>query len=403
MISLTHYASMTDTKWKNKISKFLAAQTISLLGSSLVQYAIIWFITLKTSSGMMMAIATICGYMPQMSISLFAGVWIDRYNRKFITMAADALIAFATLIIALLLYFGFTQIWLLFIVLIVRSIGTGIQTPTVNALIPQIVPQQHLLKINGINSSLNALTMFLSPVLSGLILSLTSIETTFFVDVVTAIIGISLTATIAIPPLKQEQNKSVSQSIFTEIKNGFAYLANHQLIRRQLLFIVVVMILISPSAFLTPLLVSRSFGAEVWRLSVSEMTFSLGAIAGGILIAWLGGCKNRVNTIVISTVAYGCLMMAIGAAPNFILYLIFNGLIGITMPCFNAPVNVLIQENSEAAMHGRLFSIMQVANACALPIGTLVFGPLADVISVNTLMICCGLAVIGVALYHSKH
>lgn len=394
---------MTDISWKKKISKFLAAQTISLLGSSLVQYAIIWYITLKTSSGLMMAIATICGYIPQMSISLFAGVWIDRYNRKFIAMAADAVIALATLIIALLFYFGFTQIWLLFIVLIVRSIGTGIQTPTINALIPQLVPQQYLMKINGINSSLNALTMFLSPVLSGLILSLTSIETTFFIDVVTAIIGISITATIIIPPHLPKQEKSVPQSILKEIENGFVYLRHNQLIRRQLLFIVVIMFLISPSAFLTPLLVSRSFGAEVWRLSVSEMTFSLGAIAGGVLIAWLGGCKNRVHTIIFSTIAYGGLMVAIGFAPNFVIYLIFNGLIGITMPCFNAPVNVLIQENSDTAMHGRLFSIMQVANACALPVGTLIFGPLADVVSVNILMISCGLAVIGVALYHSKH
>lgn len=83
-------------EWKKKIIKFMIAQTISLFGSSLVQYAIIWYITLKTSSGVMMAIATICGYVPQMSVSLFAGVWIDRYNRKVMCMLADAMIALAT-------------------------------------------------------------------------------------------------------------------------------------------------------------------------------------------------------------------------------------------------------------------------------------------------------------------
>lgn len=96
-------------------------------------------------------------------------------------------------------------------------------------------------------------------------------------------------------------------------------------------------------------------------------------------------------------------MMALGLSPWFVVYLLFNFLIGISIPCFNAPVNVMIQENVVPGMHGRIFSIMQIANACALPLGTVAFGPLADIISVNTILIINGALVILCAGLNYRH
>lgn len=146
---------MNEYKWKSHIARFLSAQTISLLGSSIVQYAIIWYIiTLTTSSGKMITLSTLCGFLPQILISLFAGVWIDRYSRKGIVMITDCLIASATLILAIFFLTGHKNIELLLAVLAIRSAGTGIQTPAVNTIIPQVVPQKHLMQVNGINSSI---------------------------------------------------------------------------------------------------------------------------------------------------------------------------------------------------------------------------------------------------------
>lgn len=144
---------MNDLNWKKSITRFLTAQTISLFGSSLVQYAIVWYITLTTSSGKMLTISTLCGFLPQILISLFAGVWIDRYDRKLMIMLSDSVIAVSTLLLAIAFLSGHKSVWLLFAALVVRSAGTGIQTPAVNAMIPQIVPQTHFMKINGINST----------------------------------------------------------------------------------------------------------------------------------------------------------------------------------------------------------------------------------------------------------
>ncbi|PHF40171.1 MFS transporter [Bacillus toyonensis] len=388
---------MNENNWRMNIILFLTAQTISLFGSSLVQYAIIWYITLTTSSGAMLTISTVCGFLPQIAISLFAGVWIDRYDRKKMIMLSDGIIAIATLILAILFLTGYKSIWMLFIVLLIRSAGTGVQTPAVNALIPQIVPKDYLMKVNGINSSITSLIMFLSPAVSAVILSVTSIETTFFMDVITAIIGISIMFIIQV---EGHVNVGVKQkSNLQGIKEGFAYLKENVCMKRLLVLLIIIMILISPAAFLTPLMVTRSFGAEMWRLTASEMTFSAGAAAGGVLIAAWGGFRNRMHTTALACALYGLLMVGLGIAPVFIMYLVFNFLIGITMPCFNTPVTVLLQEKVDPVMHGRMFSLVQIANSCALPLGMIIFGLLADVFSVEVLLIYAGIFVLFCAMY----
>ncbi len=387
---------MKNISWKTTIEKFLTAQTISLLGSSLVQYAIIWHITLTTSSGKMLTISTLCGFLPQIVISLVAGAWIDRYDRKKLIMLADAAIAASTLLLAVAFLMGYRYNWALFIVLAIRSAGTGIQTPAVNAIIPQIVPQEKLMKINGINSTLSSLMMFLSPVVSGAILTIASLEITLFIDVITAVIGISITATIYVKPYDQAERGEGSN--LKDIKEGFSYLKENQFIKRILIYQVIILFLISPSAFLTPLMVSRTFGAEVWRLTASEMTYSLGMILGGLLITSWGGFKNKINTTMAAGALYGLLMIGLGNAPLFFLYLSCNTLIGITAPCYNGPITVTIQEKVEPQMQGRVFSFMQIAASCALPLGMVVFGPLADLVSIRILLTAAGALVISVSV-----
>jgi len=383
--------------WKRKIVLFLTAQTISLFGSSLVQYAIIWHITLTTSSGFMATISTVCGFLPQIAISLFAGVWIDRYNRKTLIMLADGIIASATLILAVLFMNGYQSMWLLIVLLLIRSAGTGVQSPAVNALIPQIVPADRLMKVNGANSSISSLMMFLSPAASGLILSVSTIEATFWIDIITAVIGIGIMLGILVPSRTNTAGRNTSN--WREIKQGLVYLNDHAFVRRLLVFLFIVLILISPAAFMTPLMVSRSFGGEVWRLTASEMTFSAGAIAGGIVIAAWGGFRNRMHTTIAACACYGFLMIGLGAAPIFTIYLLFNFVIGITMPIFNSPITVLLQEKVDPSMHGRVFSLVQVSNSCALPLGMVLFGPMGDIVKVESILMFAGLLVIACALY----
>ena len=108
--------------WGKNITLFLISQAVSLLGSSIVQYAIIWYITLVSKSGWMVTVATLYAFLPQIVVSIFAGVWADRYNKKKLIMIADSAIAASTLAVAIAFLLGIDKMWLLFIVLAIRSL-----------------------------------------------------------------------------------------------------------------------------------------------------------------------------------------------------------------------------------------------------------------------------------------
>lgn len=383
---------MKKENWKTAVTKFLTAQTISLFGSSLVQYAIIWYVTLSTSSGKMLTISTLCGFVPQILISLFGGVWIDRYNRKKLIMLADGVIAAATLLLAMLFLVGHQNIGILFAVLAIRSAGTGIQSPAVNAVIGQMVPDEHRMRINGINSTLSSFMMFVSPAISGAILSVAPLFVILLIDVVTAVIGISITA--AIPIIFHMEAGTKGHSALKELKAGFTYLKGNRFIKNLLLFQLVILFSISPSAFLTPLLVSRTFGQEVWRLTASEMTYSLGMILGGLLISTWGGFSKKLHTTMLAGALYGVCMLGLGVAPFFLLYLFCNTMIGITSPCYSTPITVTIQEKIPQEMQGRVFSFMQIATSVALPLGMTIFGPLSDIVPVKRILMAAGMFVL---------
>lgn len=389
--------------WQRKTAVFLSSQTISLFGSALVQYAIIWHITLTTQSGVSLTISTLAGFLPQMVISLFAGVWADRYNRKLLIILADGLIATSTLILAVLFMMGYGQLWLLYLISAIRSFGAGIQQPAVGALLPQIVPTDRLMKVNSINSTLQPILYIISPILAGTMLSLYPLQNIFFVDVVTAALAITLLLFIRIPPHAKAAEVQTT-GYFDDLKAGVKYIHQHHVLRALFAFFAAVHVLIAPAAFLTPLLVARSFGEEVWRLTANEVVFFVGMILGGVLMTAWGGFKNRFRTIGLGCVIFGLTFCGLGIAQNFYLYLVIMFLCGLPMPMFNVPATTVLQEMVEPDYMGRVFSVLSIIATSAMPAGMLIFGPLADKVSIEALLIISGLlmALPGAWLYFNR-
>ncbi|MHB8072742.1 MFS transporter [Desulfosporosinus fructosivorans] len=380
-----------NNDWKKNIILFLASQTISLFGSSLVQYAIMWHITLTTQSGVMMTIAIICGFLPTLFLSPFAGVWADRYNRKTLIMLSDTLIALSTLILAILFLMGYGSLWLLFVTSAIRALGAAIQIPAIGAFLPQIVPEDKLTKVNATNGSIQAMVMLVSPMLSGALLTVTTIETIFFIDVVTAAIAVSVLFLFLHVPVHAKAQAKQTTSYFGDMYEGFTYIKNHAYIKRFFLFCAFFFFLVAPVAFLTPLQVTRSFGNDVWRLTAIEITFSIGMMVGGAIMASWGGFKNRIHSMTLSILVTGACTFALGVIPIFWIYLIIMGLVGITMPIFNTPSTVLIQEKVEADFLGRIFGVFGMIASSMMPLGMLLFGPIADIIKIEWLLMGTGL------------
>lgn len=374
--------------WKKKIGMFLTSQAISLFGSSLVQYAIIWYITLKTGSGVMMTIATLCAFIPQVLISLFAGVWADRYHKKKIIILADASIALATLIIAICFFLGMDSIWLLFLVLAIRSLGSGVQAPTVTAFIPEVVPEKQLMRVNGINTTIQSIMLIISPAISGALLANVDLQYILLIDVITAVIGITIFSFVKTNYQKKEK---VDEKYFDAIKEGIIYTKNHKFIARMIRYLLIANILIAPLSILTPLLVTRSFGAEALYLTLNEVVFFIGNIIGGVLISAWGGFKNRITTIGVGCFICGVFSILIGIPINFSVYLLWMGLTGVTMPLINTPFTTIFQEQVDADKQGRVFSLITIISGSVMPLSMIVYGPLADHVKIEFILITTGI------------
>ncbi|MGG4467866.1 MFS transporter [Paenibacillus alvei] len=389
--------------WLKNIILFLSSQTISLFGSSLVQYAIMWHITLTTESGLMMTLYIICGFIPTFILSPIAGVWADRYNRKMLIIVSDGLIAFSTLILAILFMMGFDSIWLLFVMAAIRAFGTGIQTPSVAAILPQVVPKEKLTKVNGANGSIQAVIMFISPMVSAALLANTTIEIIFFIDVITAAIAIFTMLTFVKIAVHEKAAVKQTTSYFADFKEGLQYINNNSFLKSFFLFFAIFFVLMAPAAFLTPLQVTRSFGGDVWQLTAIELAFSIGMIAGGGIIAAWGGFSNKISTMTLASVIMGACTLALGIAPAFWLYLIFMGVFGAAMPIFNTPTTVLLQEKISEEYLGRVFGVMGMISTSMMPIGMLIFGPLADVVDIEWLLVGTGLFILILTIFLSRN
>jgi DHA3 family macrolide efflux protein-like MFS transporter len=388
-------ADALEAGWKRRAALFLTAQNLSLFGSSVVSFAIIWHITLTTSSGVWMMLSTIASLVPQVLVSLFGGVLADRYNRKTLIMLSDGFIALSTLGLAIAFLLGYTRLELLLVISAVRSVGAGIQTPAVGAIFPQLVPQDKLTKVQGINQTIGAVLLLAAPPVAGLLLASLGIVASFFVDVTTAVLAIAVTSLIHVEKVAR---RDTPLSIWADMRAGVRYTLCHPRLRRVILCFTFSMFLITPAAVLSPLMVQRTFGPEVWRLTANEVSWTVGNLLGGIYVSVKGDFKNKVLTVAVSLLAFGVLFGLLGVAWDFVSYLIFMGLGGLFLPALSTAQTVYIQEITEPDVLGRVFSIVQIMAASAMPVAILVFGPLADVVSVELLLVVSGvlLAVVGV-------
>ena len=385
--------------WKRKTILFLISQCITLFGSMIVQMSIIWYVTLKTSSGGWVAAFTICSYLPQFLISFFAGVWADRYSRKKLIILADGVITVATLVMFLVMpMISLDSILLsaLLAVSIIRSVGAGIQTPAVNAVIPQLVPEEYLMKYNGLNATVQSIVQFAAPAVAGAVLSIGTFRATLFIDILTALVGIGLLSCVLLP--KQEaSNENVS--VFSEIKAGIRYSFSDKLIGKILIVYGLYILLCVPAGFMAALLVSRVYGDVYWYLTAVELVGFAGMALGGVLMGVWGGFKSRIKTFALGLFVLSLMTIGMGISPYFIIYLVLMFVYSIALTMIQTATTTIIQEKADSSMQGRVFGLMGAMYSGFLPVGMAIFGPLADVMPLQWIIVGSGIALVLVTVY----
>jgi DHA3 family macrolide efflux protein-like MFS transporter len=382
------------------VTLFLGGQAVSMIGTSIVGYAVIWYIALDTQSGWRYALAYIATNLSQAFTSIPGGAWADRYNRKMLLIVSDSITALVTIGLAVAFLRGYTDLWLILLVLATRGFASGVQSPTSSATLQQLVPVSKLMRVNSLNGTVQSLVFLASPAVAALLITRISLGWIFMIDVVTAVIGIGFLLLVRVPPLEHVDTgvaaegglKSYFASTFEAVRfvRGFPGLW-----RAAMIFVFLLAFAFAPT-FMTPVFVVRYFGDESWMLAAAEVTWSVGTIVGGLIMAAWGGMRNRMNMIVICGFAWCAFTVGLALSPNIWPFAVFMTLFGLSYPPVQTALITSVQETVPPEKMGRVMGMFSLILSVVTPMSMAIFGPLSDAVDMR--IVWMGGATIG-ALY----
>lgn len=390
---------MKQQNWKRSFFIIWAGQAVSLITSSILQMAIIWYLTDTTGSALVLSLATMVGFLPQAVLGAMIGVWVDRWNRKWVMVGADLVIAAAGFILAIVSLTGDLPVWVVMIVLFIRSIGTAFHTPALNAVTPLLVPEDQLTKCAGYTQSVQSASFILSPAIAALLYAIWELNTIIAIDVIGALFA-SITVAIVFIPKQMTQSESMKSSFFEEAKEGYNTLRQSKGLFALLWIGTLYAFVFMPINALFPLMSMSYFGGTTTHASIVEIVFAVGMLLGGLLLGVSGGFKNRSLSIIFSLSLMGIALLISGLLPinGFIIFVGCSALMGFSSPFYNGVQTALIQEKIQPEYLGRVFGLMGSLMSFAMPIGLIVSGIFADQLGIHTWFMLSGVFIIGIAL-----
>lgn len=378
-------------------------QAFSLLGSQLVQFSLIWWLTQQTGSATVLAVASIVGLVPQVLLGPFVGPLVDRWNRRWTMILADALVALTTLGLAILFWSGQVELWQVYLALFARALGSTFHGTAMAASTSLLVPQEHLTRVQGLNQMLNGGLNIISAPLGALLLQLLPIQGILMVDLITAAIAIATVAVIHIPqPTDGPTTAGDGRGRYwRDLQEGFRYVLGWRGLLILTGMAMLINLVIGPSSSFMPLLVTEHFQGTAWHLSALEVGMGGGVIVGGLLLSAWGGFRSRIYTSLLGVIGIGLGILLVGLTPTSAFPLAVAGmaLTGLMMAFANGPLMAVLQATVAPSMQGRVISLLSSGATAMMPIGLALAGPLADVVGVRTWFLAGGLitAAAGVA------
>ncbi|MBN1230410.1 MAG: MFS transporter [Anaerolineales bacterium] len=388
----TFYSSDSDKNWKVPFFTIWTGQALSMLGSSIAQFALIWWLTTETKSATVLATATLAGLLPGIIIGPFIGTFIDRWSRRIVMIVADSVMALGALLLAYLFFTGQLLAWHIYAVMGIRAIGNSFHWISMSASTTLMVPKEQITKIAGLNQTLNGVINIVAPPLGALFLEILVLHHIMLIDVFTAILATAPLYFIMIPQPEKKEEK-INTSVISEFMEGMRYIFNWKSMVGLTVVIFIIKIALVPSFSLLPLLVANHYGKGALELSALEMLFGMGIILGGLLLSVWGGFKRKMKTMVLGLVLLGVGMGGLGLVPKHLFWLVyvFSGIMGLAVTFTDATFMSVLQTNIEPEIQGRTFStIMSLLNISS-PLGLIIAGPLSDLLGIQIWFIATGI------------
>lgn len=384
--------------WKRVFAILWTGQFISIITSSLVNFAVMLWLSIEYDSAVVLANSAIAGFLPQAVLGLFSGVFVDQWNRKLTMMLSDGFIALCTLAISMLFYFGEPQLILIYLLLALRSAGSAFHMPAMQASIPLLAPEDQLLRVSGINQTIQSISMIGGPALGALAITYLDIEHVLLFDVFGAVVAISSLLFIHIPD--PEKSTESTESVFFQIKEGIKAVVSKSGMGLLFLFSILVTFFIMPIAILFPLMTLRHFEGGKFEVSVIEVIWGVGMLIGGSVLGISNTKMNKVALVNFTYLALGLALAVSGLLPSsqFVLFVALTGIGGMASSIYYASFNTIIQEKIEPEVLGRVFAMFGSISLFPSLLGLLGIGIFADDLGINQTFVLLGgtIALLGV-------
>jgi DHA3 family macrolide efflux protein-like MFS transporter len=383
-------------KWMAPFFTIWSGQAVSLLGSQLVQFTLIWWLTKSTGSATVLATATLVGMLPQVLLGPVAGALVDRWNRRLVMIVADSLVALATLGLAGLFWSGSIQIWHVYLLMFWRSLGEGFHWTAMQASTSLMVPKEHLSRIQGLNQMLNGAMNIGSAPLGALLLAVLPMQSILMIDIATAAVAITtlFIVTIPQPERRTEPEKEPGKaSLWADMRAGFDYVRTWSGLVMILVMATLINLLLTPASSLMPILVTGHFAGQALQLAWMESAWGIGVVVGGLTLSAWGGFRRRVITSLSGLLLLGTVMALIGLVPGWAFWLaVFLMFVaGFCNPIVNGPLFAVVQAVVAPDMQGRVFTLILSVASAMTPLGLLIAGPTADLFGVQSWYIVGGI------------
>jgi DHA3 family macrolide efflux protein-like MFS transporter len=372
-----------SSNWKRPFFTIWTGQAFSLLGSKVAQFALIWWLTERTGSATVLAMASLVGLLPEVVLGPLAGVYVDRWNRRIVMMVADTGVALASLWLAYLFWAGNIALWHVYVILALRAVGGIFHWTAMQASSSLMVPQEHLTRVAGMNQTLNGLLCIFGAPLGAFLMALLPMQGVMLVDVGTAALAVVPLFWVPIPQPKRAAKageEGSRQSIWADMGDGLRYGLNWPGLVVLTVAVMALKIVLTPAFALVPLLVQDHFGGDALQLGLLEAVLGGGTVAGGLILSVWGGFRKKVYTMILGIVGFAATFAIWGLAPAdmFELAVVAGACVGLTVPLIDGPLMAILQSKVAPEMQGRVFTLFGSLIGITSPLGLSLAGPISD-------------------------
>ncbi len=387
-----------NSNWKRAFTIIWSGQFFSILSSSLVNFAIIIWLSLETGSAEMLAWAAIAALLPQTVIGPFTGALIDRWNRKRVMMLADSFIALCTLALAVLFWMEIAQLWHIFALLGLRSIGSAFHMPAMQASVPMLAPIEQLTRVAGINQVIASVSQIAGPALGAMLITIWEIEYVILLDVAGALIAVTSLFFVQIPNPARE--KESARSILKEMREGAMSVLRDKGLSFVFLYSIAVTFFLVPISVLFPLMTLEHFEGTEFQAGIIEAIWSVGALMGGAI---MGAKVYKINRVALINWMYllcGLTFLFSGllSPDGYAGFAVLTAIGGISGAIYNSAFTGLIQTKIDPSALGRVFSMFFTVSLIPAMLGLVGIGFFADGLGLTTSFILCGIVIIVVGV-----